>query len=144
MDRIEDCISFMIGKATQQVTRRARELLAPFNITPVQYAVLKVLSGSAPLSGAEIGKRMVLDSASITGVLDRMEVLSLVERRPDPEDRRAQLVAASPAARQMLPRLDEAMDTLNAEAGAAIGDGTSEFFRSLRQLGDAASWSRNV
>lgn len=144
MDRIEDCISFMIGKAAQQVTRRARELLAPFNVTPVQYAVLKALSGSDPLSGAEIGKRMVLDSASITGVLDRMESLGLVERRPNPEDRRAQLIAASPAAREMLPRLDEAMDSLNAEAGAAIGEETSQFFHSLRQLGDAARWSRNV
>lgn len=144
MDRIENCISFMVGKAAQQVTRRARELLAPFNITPVQYAVLKVLSDSDPLSGAEIGKRLVLDSASITGVLDRMESLGLIERRPNPEDRRAQLIAASPAARDMLPRLDEAMDCLNAEAGAAIGDDTSKTFQALRQLGDAANWSRNV
>ncbi len=118
LDRVEDCISFMIGKAAQQVTRRARELLAPFNITPVQYAVLKVLSDSDPVSGAEIGKRMVLDSASVTGVLDRMESLGLVERRPNPKDRRAQLIAASPGAKEMLPLLDKEMDRLNAEAGS--------------------------
>jgi len=144
MDRIENCISFMIGKAAQQVSRRARELLAPFNITPVQYAVLKVLSDSGNLSGAEIGKRMVLDSASITGVLDRMESLGLVERQPNPRDRRAQLIVTSPAATEMLPRLDEAMDSLNAEAAAAIGDDTSKFHHSLRHLGDTARWGRNV
>jgi MarR family transcriptional regulator, organic hydroperoxide resistance regulator len=144
LDRVEDCISFMIGKAAQQVTRRARELLAPFNITPVQYAVLKVLSDSDPVSGAEIGKRMVLDSASVTGVLDRMESLGLVERRPNPKDRRAQLIAASPGAKEMLPLLDKEMDRLNAEAGAAISEDKLNFFQSLRHLGDETKWGRNV
>lgn len=144
MDRIEDCISFLVGKAAQQVTRRARELLAPFGVTPVQYAVLKVLADGGPQSGAEIGKRMVLDSASVTGVLDRLESLGLVERRPDPKDRRAQLIVASPGAMEMLPKLDEEMDRLNVEAGAAIGEDRSELFRALRHLGAECRWTRNV
>ena len=144
MDRIEDCISFVVGKAAQQVTRRARELLAPYNVTPVQYAVLKVLSEADGLSGAEIGKRMVLDSASVTGVVDRMESLGLVERRPNPHDRRAQLVAATAGARQMLPALDAAMDRLNAEADAASGAARQALHRSLRRLGDEREWNRDV
>lgn len=148
MDRVEDCISFVIGKAAQQVTRRAREMLAPFNVTPGQYAVLKVLAeagaGADPPSGAEIGKRLVLDSASVTGVLDRMEALGLVERRPNPTDRRAQQIVASPAAKAMLPELDRAMDRLNTEADAAMGDGGPKLRQSLRRLGDESKWSRDV
>ena len=144
MDRIEDCISFVVGKAAQQVTRRARELLAPFGVTPGQYAVLKVLAGAEALSGAEIGKRMQLDSASVTGVLDRMESQGLAERRPDPKDRRAQLVAATAKARRMLPRLDREMDRLNAEADAAMGGDRTQLQRSLRRLGTEANWSRDV
>ena len=144
MDRIEDCISFVVGKAAQQVTRRARELLAPFGITPGQYAVLKVLADAEALSGAEIGKRMQLDSASVTGVLDRMESQGLAERRPDPKDRRAQLVAATAKARRMLPRLDREMDRLNAEADAAMGGDRTQLQRSLRRLGTEANWSRDV
>ena len=144
MDRIEDCISFVVGKAAQQVTRRARELLAPFGITPGQYAVLKVLADAEALSGAEIGKRMQLDSASVTGVLDRMESQGLAERRPDPKDRRAQLVAATAKARQLLPQLDKEMDRLNAEADAAMGGDRTQLQRSLRRLGTEANWSRDV
>ena len=144
MDRIEDCISFVVGKAAQQVTRRARELLAPFGITPGQYAVLKVLADAEALSGAEIGKRMQLDSASVTGVLDRMESQGLAERRPDPKDRRAQLVAATAKARQLLPQLDKEMDRLNAEADAAMGGDRARLQQSLRRLGTEAYWSRDV
>lgn len=141
MDRIEDCISFIVGKAAQQVTRRARELLAPFGVTPVQYAVLKVLGGDEALSGAEIGKRMVLDSASITGVLDRLESLGLVERRPNPNDRRAHFVAATGAAIDILPDMDAAMDRLNAEAAAVLDIDRDDAFRQLRRIGE---WSRHV
>ena len=44
MDRIEDCIAFIVGKAAQQVARRARDKLEPHGVTPTQYAALKVLS----------------------------------------------------------------------------------------------------
>lgn len=141
MERVEDCVSFMIGKAAQQVTRRARELLAPFGVTPVQYAVLKVLSDAEALSGAEIGKRMVLDSASITGILDRLESLELVRRMPNPDDRRALLIVATGRARQILPEMDAQMDRLNAEATAILKTDENRFFRELRRIGE---WSRNV
>ncbi len=144
MDRIEDCISFAAGKAVQQVTRRAKALLAPHGITPVQYAVLKVLATDGPLSGAEIGKRMVLDSASVTGVLDRMEGLGLIERRPDPKDRRAQQVAVSPASLGMLAELDAGMDRLNAAARQAVGGDYEALFQGLRRLADNGNWSDDV
>lgn len=144
MDRIEDCISFLIGKAAQQVTRRARELLAPFGVTPVQYAVLKTLSGTEGISGAEIGARMVLDSASVTGVVDRMESLGLVERRADPRDRRAQQIVATERAKDLVAPMDAAMDRLNAEAITVLGRKDRAFLQRLRQLGEEKRWKGHV
>ncbi|MCB1483096.1 MAG: MarR family transcriptional regulator [Rhodobiaceae bacterium] len=144
MDRIEDCISFIVGKTAQQVTRRARELLAPFGVTPVQYAVLKVVCDAEALSGVDIGKRMVLDSASITGVLDRLESIGLVERKPNPGDRRAHLIMATKRAKQLMPQLDQEMDRLNDEAAAILKTGKEKLFRDLRHLGDDRNWNRNV
>jgi DNA-binding MarR family transcriptional regulator len=141
VDRIEDCVSFIIGKAAQQVTRRARELLSPLGVTPVQYAVLKVLADAEALSGAEIGKRMVLDSASITGVLDRLESLDFIERRPHPSDRRAQLVVATSRARRKLPGMDRQMDRLNEEAAAILGVDAGAFVSQIRRIGE---WNGHV
>ena len=144
LERIEDCISFVAGKAAQQVTRRARELLAPFGVTPAQYAVLKVLAETGGLSGAELGQRMVLDSASITGVVDRLEALGLAERRADPTDRRAQQIFASARTGELLAPMDAAMDRLNAEAAAVLGGQDGAFLQRLRQLGDQRVWKEHV
>lgn len=144
MDRIEDCISFLAGKVAQQITRRARELLAPHDVTPVQYAVLKVLSDATSMSGVEIGRRMVLDSASVTGILDRMEGQGLVERKANPTDRRAQLIVTTHRAKKLLPVLDDEMDRLNAEARQVMSGNETVFFQSLRDLSDDRKWKRNV
>src|ERR1041384_6232386 len=100
MNRIEDCISFLLGKAAQEVSRRAREALAPCEVTPVQYAVLRALWEEDGRSGAELGARLVIDSATITGILDRLEAAGLVRRRADPADRRINRAFLTPAGRE--------------------------------------------
>jgi DNA-binding MarR family transcriptional regulator len=144
LDRIESCISFQVGKAAQQVSRRAKELLAPHGVTPVQYAVLKCLHDGAGMSGAELGTRIVLDSASITGVVDRLVALGLVERRADTGDRRVQRLFLTRRSTARQADLDAAMDTLNAEAAHILGSGGAGFARRLRKLGDRRSWSGDV
>ncbi|TQV76365.1 MarR family transcriptional regulator [Denitrobaculum tricleocarpae] len=140
MEQIEDCISFLIGKAGQQVTRRARELLAPHGVTPVQYAVLKILAEDDGISGSDLGSRMKLDSASITGVVDRMESLGLVERLSDAEDRRVQRIYATGKGCSLQGPLDAAMDRLNAEAAAVLGGEAAGLPRHLRLLGERKNW----
>lgn len=144
MDRIEACISFQIGKAAQQVSRRAKALLAPYGVTPLQYAVLKCLSGSEGLSGAELGSRLVLDSASITGVVDRLAASGLLARRPDADDRRVLRLYMTPKSRGQQGALDRAMDKLNAEAAELLGRSGRAFAGQLEALGKRENWSEDV
>jgi DNA-binding MarR family transcriptional regulator len=113
MERIEDCISFLLGKAYQQVTQDAKRRLARFGVTPVQYGLLKVLWEEDEQSGAALGERLVLDSATITGVVDRLERAGLVERRSDPGDRRVNRVALTPKGRALRAPLDREMEKMN-------------------------------
>jgi MarR family transcriptional regulator, organic hydroperoxide resistance regulator len=69
MERIEECISFLLGKAYQQVQQAAKGRLAPHGVTPVQYALLRVIWERDGQTGAELGERLQLDSATITGLL---------------------------------------------------------------------------
>ncbi len=144
MDRIESCISFQIGKAAQQVSRRAKELLAPYGVTPVQYAILKCLSEAEGMSGAELGARIVLDSASITGLVDRLVALGLVERRADASDRRVQRLYLTRQSKSRQAELDRAMDRLNAESRQILGAAADRFGRQLRMLGDRTKWQDDV
>jgi DNA-binding MarR family transcriptional regulator len=136
VDRLEDCISFLLGKAGQQIARRAREKLAPHGVTPTQYAVLKALWGQDGQSGAEIGARLVIDSATATGVLDRLQASGLLERRADREDRRVQRVFLTARGRALQAPLDAAMDRLNEEVRQELGGQSKGFWSALRMIGD--------
>jgi DNA-binding MarR family transcriptional regulator len=136
MDRIEDCISFQLGKAYQQVNQLAKKHLAPFGVTPVQYALLKVLWERDGQRGAELGERLRLDAATITGVLDRLEQAGLTERRAHAVDRRVNQVFLTVRGRAVQAALDSAMDQLNAEVFARVGDDDAARLQALlRQLG---------
>ena len=136
MDRVEDCISFVIGKAGQQISRRAREKLAVHGVTPMQYAVLKVLWQQDGQSGAEIGARLVIDSATMTGLIDRLEASGLLQRRNDAGDRRVQRLFVTKQGRSLQKPLDAAMDLLNQEVARDLGAQAQMFWNALRRIGD--------
>ena len=115
MDQIEDCLSFFLGKAYQRVTQSARQRLAPYGVTPVQYALLKVLWERDQQSGAELSERLLLDSATMTGLLDRLEHAGLIERRAHVTDRRVNVVALTDRGRTLQEPLDREMDRMNQE-----------------------------
>ena len=136
MQRIEDCISFLLGKAAQRVTRRARELLADYDVTPVQYAALCVLWERNAQTGAEMGARLLIDSATMTGVIDRLERAGLIERRPDMSDRRIYRLYVTERGQALRRPLDAAMDRLNDEVAQLVGGDSERFRRRLRELGE--------
>jgi DNA-binding MarR family transcriptional regulator len=138
MDRIEDCISFLVGKAAQATTRRARELLAPHGVTPPQYAVLSVLWEEDGRTLTELAGRLVLDSATTTGLADRLEAAALVERRADAEDRRVSRLVLTRQGRGLRRSLDAAMDRLNAEAAELLGSDAARLRALLRRLATIA------
>lgn len=137
MDDITNCISYLISGAAKAVNRRARELLAPHQITPVQYAVLRALFEKDQQTGAELSAHLFMDSATLTGVMDRLEKRDLITRVPDPSDRRANRLKLRPDGRTLLPELDRLMDQLNDEADSLIGAQAGRLRKGLKQLGTA-------
>jgi MarR family transcriptional regulator, organic hydroperoxide resistance regulator len=131
---IENCISFLLGKAGQQIARRFRERLAPFGVTPPQYAVLSVLWELDGQSGAELCTRLVLDSATITGLVDRLEMLKLAGRRADEVDRRVNRVFLTESAQALKKPMGKAIRALNQEIAAELGESAPLLWQTLRQL----------
>jgi DNA-binding MarR family transcriptional regulator len=77
----------------RQVNRRLRELgrtsMEPWDVTPAQSRALGVLQRGGPLRLNELAERLRIVPRSATEVVDALEAAGLVERRPDPHDRRA-------------------------------------------------------
>ncbi|MGE5334885.1 MAG: MarR family winged helix-turn-helix transcriptional regulator [Nitrososphaerota archaeon] len=138
MKKIEDCLSFYLGKAYQRVTQSAKQRLAAYGVTPVQYAVLKVLWERDNQSGAEIGERLVLDSATMTGLLDRLEHAGLVTRQAHATDRRVNRVVLTERGRELQEPLDREMDQLNQDFLGRLPPDERKYLRKL--LTAIAAW----
>jgi len=116
------------------VRRTVGRVLEPYDITLQQYNVLRILRGAGEqgLPTLEIGERMVEHAPGITRLLDRLETKGLVRRQRCPEDRRQVLCWLTPAGAELVEKLDEPVDSADAEAVAMLGPEDQE--RLLRLL----------
>ncbi len=64
-----------------------------------------------PLSMGELAALLTVDPPNATVLVDDLEDLGLVSRRPHPEDRRAKLVEATAKGKEMARRADEILST---------------------------------
>ncbi|WP_181138761.1 MarR family winged helix-turn-helix transcriptional regulator [Streptomyces sp. Ru73] len=104
---IDECIVFTLGKAYQQVHGELKRRLKALGLTVPQYSVLAGLWERDGRTAGQLCERLVMDSATITGVLDRLERAGLVTRAPDEKDRRLvrlRLTAAGVALRDEVQR----------------------------------------
>ena len=84
-----ECIFFQLAKANQAGARFWHKKVSALDLTAVQGMVIRFLHDNDRLTSSELGKKTDLDSATLTGVLDRLEAGGFVERRQNLEDRRS-------------------------------------------------------
>ena len=85
---IPDCTIFMLAKAYQKAHGRFKALLRPYALTNLQHLVLEGLWYQQGVTAAELGKLLILDKATLSGVLDRMLDSGWIRKERDPGDRR--------------------------------------------------------
>jgi DNA-binding MarR family transcriptional regulator len=98
-----------LQRTADVMSRLVAGWLKPFDLTPSQYNVLRILRGAgAPgLPCGEIGARMVTHDPDITRLIDRLMHRDLVSRGRDEHDRRVVLVLITAAGMQLLTRCDQ-------------------------------------
>lgn len=84
-----DCIFFQFAKAYQLGSRFLSQKVSELNLTAVQAMILGFLDQEDQMTSSELGKRAELDSATLTGILDRLENAGFIERKGNPDDRRS-------------------------------------------------------
>lgn len=131
MDRIEDCYGFLLGKAYQKVWQMEKAALSQYGITPVQFVLLHVLWEKDGQKGVELGGRLRLDGATITGVLDRLEKMGLIERRPDLNDRRTNLIFLTPKGKELEKPMNQVTDAVNKEVISMFSEEEAKMLKSM-------------
>lgn len=134
MDTIHHCISFQAGAAAKAIARLSRTRLAPFGVTPIQFAVLQAVSEAERKTAADISTDLMIDSATIVGVIDRLAAMDFLAREADPADRRLNRLLLTSQGAAALPAMQSEMNALNTEIDAVLGQSAQRVRKSLQQL----------
>ena len=105
MPQYEDCIIFLLAKAYQKAHANFKQHLLPHEITPVQHLILEALWEEEGLTASEIGKRLVLDNATLSGILDRMSEKGWIAKATDDVDKRFIRIYLTGRAKKLKPLL---------------------------------------
>ena len=94
----QDCICFQLSRITRKITRYYKDKISAFGLTHGQFFMLVAIFEEESLLPSQLAKKTALDRPTTTGLLDRLERDSWIERRSDSKDRRALHIHLSPKA----------------------------------------------
>lgn len=129
----------LIGTVVARYYEEYERAAAAHSLTGAQARVLGLLS-MEPMPMRKVANKLRCEPSNITGIVDRLEARGLVERRPDPSDRRVKLAAPTEegtgTARQLRESLGFAREPL-----AELSDAERTVLRDLlrRMLGTDAT-----
>ena len=113
MKTYDDCIIFLLAKAYQKAHGDFKRRIQSYGLTPIQHLILEVLWGEDGLSASDIGKKLVLDGATLSGVLDRLAGGGWISKESDAEDKRVLRNFLTPRSKELKPKLSEAREQTN-------------------------------
>ena len=94
-----------------EVSRLAHPLLtgklATAGSRGYHYRLLAALAEFGPASQASLGRRTGMDRSDVAAAVNELDARGLVQRAPDPADRRRNVISITPAGTAHLRRLDE-------------------------------------
>ena len=133
MVSFQDVILFTLSKSYQKVYGIFKGRLQSYGLTPMQALVLHALYEEEGLSAGELGKRLALDSATLSGVLDRMAENGWIIKNVK-EDRRALNIRLSDKSRQYRDKFLKETEEVNHEVLSIFN--TEEKLLFIRMLKD--------
>ena len=111
-DRLRDLPSRLLTQAAMYADRLVNGGLAGAGARKWHYAVLASLQEFGPASQATLSRRTGIYRSDLVAVINELAGRSLVERAPDPTDRRRNVVTMTPHGRRYLRRLDKLVATI--------------------------------
>lgn len=94
MDLLDD-IGFLLSRGSGFAVKTTNVHLAPLGLRVRQYSVLSAACDSGGISQRELSDLLGLDPSQVVALVDELQADGMVERLPDPGDRRTRLVSAT-------------------------------------------------
>lgn len=130
---LPDCTIFLLAKAYQRAHGLFKNRLAPYGLTNLQHLVLEGLWHQEGQTAAELGKMLVLDKATLSGVIDRLVDGGWISKQRDPSDGRVQRLYTAKKAAGLKDALIVLRQRANADLLAVLPEGEQALLKRMLQ-----------
>jgi DNA-binding MarR family transcriptional regulator len=133
--RMLEMPSWLISRAYAYSHRLLAEGFAAAGFRGYHYRLLAALEEFGPASQAALGRRTGIDRSDVVAALNELADRWLIQRSPDPDDRRRNIITITPAGTHQLRTLDEILAAVQDELLAPLSAADrTKFIRLLTRL----------
>jgi DNA-binding MarR family transcriptional regulator len=104
--RVRTKPSWLLNQAAIPASRLVAERLASVGARRYHYVLLAALDEVGPASQADLSRRTTIDRSDMVAAVNELAERGLVQRTPDPTDRRRNVITLTTAGRRQLRKLD--------------------------------------
>ncbi|MEZ0075498.1 MarR family winged helix-turn-helix transcriptional regulator [Planotetraspora sp. GP83] len=134
----EDCagalkgdLGWALGMVFRSYIKTANHAIAEMTGGPRGYQVLTAAARALPATQLAIAQQLGIDRTVMTYLLDDMEESGLIQRRPDPADRRARRIVATEKGHATLVEMRQKLKHAEDHVLSALDESDRVAFRSL-------------
>lgn len=131
----ERSLGFLIHDVARLLRRNFNRGVQSLGLTQTQWRAIAQLSRNEGINQVTLADILEIQPISLARLLDRMQASGLIERRPDPRDRRAVRLYLTAEAEPILAALRaQAAETQRRALGAMAEEGHGQLIEALRAL----------
>ena len=130
---LEQSLSWLLAESLRAHLGAMRGAVGDLPHGPRGFEALCGAADPTPRNQAELAKHLGLDRTVMVYLVDDLEAAGLVERVPDPNDRRSKLIRATPEGVAQLCALRKVTRAAEAELLTDLSPAETELLRSLLQ-----------
>ncbi len=103
-DRAPSSLAFLLSQVGIHAARRFAERMEEIDLQPPLFRVLNLVDAAEGRSQQAIGQAIEVPASRMVALVDELERRGLIERRPDPDDRRVRALFLTRKGREALTR----------------------------------------
>lgn len=130
---LENCMNFLLSVTQHKVFKYYTKLLERQGVTSAQAGVLNCIwsAPEAKTTPKEIGKNLHLEAPTVSGILDKMQKLELINREVSPSNRRVIFVTPTEKANKLKSSIERTTEEMNKQILKDFSLEEAEILKSL-------------
>ncbi|MGH2275476.1 MarR family winged helix-turn-helix transcriptional regulator [Streptococcus uberis] len=128
-----DHIGILIKKTSQAFEKSASQVLAPYDLTPSQFKILKyvTLNPEANVRQIDLETYFGMSNPTVTGIIQNLEKKGMIYRQSHPDDKRSKIIILSEKAKNARHFILETSDNIEANFTKGLTPQEKDIMRTL-------------